>query len=145
MSSHAEHSHHGGQPKHFTANLIGLLILTAITVGASYIDFGPANTLIALVIATAKATLVALFFMQLFWDKPVNSIIAVAGFLFLGILLLFTFLDLDTRRDPQPRNMPGMTEKQNPTAVPPSMSPRLTPPPAPKAAPKGEGGIEVEH
>ncbi len=38
----------------------------------------------ALAIATVKAALVALFFMHLRWDKPVNAIIAVAGFLFLG-------------------------------------------------------------
>ena len=151
MSSHAEHSphaaHHGGSPAHFTRNLIALLILTVITVGASYIDFGPANTMIALAIATVKAALVALFFMQLFWDKPVNTIIALAGFLFLGILLMFTFLDTGTRRDPQPRNLTPMTDKQNPTPAPPTMNPLLTPPPqpAPAAAKGEEGGIEVEH
>ena len=47
--------------------------------------------MIALFIATIKAILVALFFMHLLYDKPVNAIIAVAGFLFLGIFLMFTF------------------------------------------------------
>ena len=36
--------------------------------------------MIALTIATIKATLVALFFMHLRHDKPVNALIAVAGF-----------------------------------------------------------------
>ena len=66
-----------------------------ITVGASYINFGSGNVVIALAIATVKATLVALFFMHLAEDKPVNAIIAIAGFMFLGIFLMF---DLDRHR-----------------------------------------------
>ena len=54
--------------------LILLLILTGITVGASYIDFGSGNVAIALFIASIKAILVALFFMHLKDDKPVNGI-----------------------------------------------------------------------
>lgn len=146
MSSHNNHSeHHHGGPVVYTANLVALFILTAITVGASYIDFGPANVTIALAIASCKALLVALFFMHLKWDKPVNSIAAVAGFLFLGIFLGFTLLDTDSRRDPSPRNLPVMTEEQQPTPVPESMNPLLTPAPQPKAkAAAAEGGEEHE-
>ena len=63
--------------------LIALLVLTGITVGASYIHFGSsaANVVVALTIATIKGTLVALFFMHLLHDKPVNAVIAVAGML----------------------------------------------------------------
>src|SRR5262252_4254032 len=107
--SHGEQHHHGG-PLVYTANLVGLLILTGITVGASYIDFGTANVAIALTIASIKAILVALIFMHLRWDKPVNAIAAVAGFLFLGIFLMFDLLDLDHRRDPTPRTLPAMTQ-----------------------------------
>ena len=124
MSSHTQdkHQHHGGTPLIYTANLVALLILTAITVGAAYIDLGPGNIVMALAIASVKATLVALFFMQLFWDKKVNAIIAVAGFLFLGIFLMFTLLDFDSRNNYLPANIrpvPGM-------------------PLAPGTAPKGE-------
>lgn len=91
----------------YVKTLIALLILTVITVGASYIDFGSGNVVIALFIASIKATLVALFFMHLRYDKPVNIVIATAGFLFLGIFLMFCFIDFDTRDDakalvPQP-------------------------------------------
>ncbi len=125
--SHGEQHHHGG-PAIYTANLVGLLILTGITVVASYFDFGPANVAIALIIATCKAILVALFFMHLKWDKPVNAIAGVAGFLFLGIFLMFDLLDLDHRRDPLPRVVPAMT---TPTPVPDSMNPLTTPKPVP--------------
>jgi cytochrome c oxidase subunit IV len=140
MSSHSQHTHEHGGPAVYTRNLVILLILTAITVGFSYVDFGSANVAIALIVASIKATLVALFFMHLRWEKPVNSIIGVAGFLFLGILLLFTFLDTDTRRDASPRNLKGM-EKATP--VPESMNPLLTPPPQP-AQPK-QPAAEGEH
>ena len=144
MSSHSESSHAHGGPAVYTRNLIALLILTVITVGAAFIDFGAGNVAIALSIASVKATLVALFFMHLRYDKPVNAIICVAGFLFLGIFLMFDLLDFVSRRDPTPRNvMPlvGAPQPGNPTPVPPSMNPLLTPPPKPvPAAPKGAEG-----
>jgi len=99
-----------------------------ITVAAASFNFGSANVVIALAIATMKAMLVALFFMHLVWDKPVNAIIAVAGFLFLGIFLMFDFLDVTTRDHLQPRNMPPM---QNATPAPDSMNPLKTGPPQP--------------
>ena len=127
MSSHNETHSHGG-PKIYTANLFALLFLTIVTVAAASFNFGSANVVIALAIATVKATLVALFFMHLVWDKPVNSIIAIAGFLFLGIFLMFDFLDVGTRVNFQPRNMPQM---ENATPVPDSMNPLKTPAPKP--------------
>jgi cytochrome c oxidase subunit 4 len=50
---------------------IALLILTAITVAASYIDFGnmAINITIALIIATVKAMLVLLYFMHLKYEN----------------------------------------------------------------------------
>ena len=68
-----EHSH--DDPKIYVYVLLVLLVLTIITVGASYIDFGEGNVAIALFIATIKATVVALFFMHLRHDRPVNAII----------------------------------------------------------------------
>src|SRR6478672_66387 len=97
------HAHHGG-PRIYTANLFALLFLTIITVAAASFNFGAANVVIALAIASVKAILVGLFFMHLIWDKPVNAIILVAAFLFLGIFVMFDFLDVDSRVNFQPRN-----------------------------------------
>ncbi len=147
MSAHGQEHHAGGHggPIHYTLNLLALLILTLITWGASYVNFGSpaANVVIALTIATCKAILVALIFMHLKWDKPVNAIIALSGFLFLGIFLMFDLIDLNHRRDPAPRNLPVLAE---PTPVPESMNPLTTPAPkpyVPPAKPAGEG--EGEH
>jgi len=120
MSTHKAHTHEDGAGV-YVKTLVALLILTAITVGASYIDFGSGNVVIALFIATIKASIVALFFMHLRHEKPVNSIIALAGFLFLGIFLMFCFMDQDTRKDPKPYNLP-------PPAL--NLPPGVTAPPA---------------
>jgi len=73
--------------------LVALLILTVITVAVSYFDLGTANLFVAMLIASMKASLVALFFMHLFWDKPFNGVILVCSFLFLGIFIGLALLD----------------------------------------------------
>jgi cytochrome c oxidase subunit IV len=126
----------------YLRTLITLLVLTAITVGAAGIQFGSFNVVIALTIATIKAILVASFFMHLAHDKPVNAIIASAGFIFLGIFLTFDFLDFDTRVNLQPHNMPAMAQ---PTPTPTTLNPLLTPPPQPHAPAQTAGEAQGEH
>src|SRR6185295_10543894 len=114
MSTHTEHADNPkAEAVKYTITLVVLLILTAITIGASYINFGSGNVVIALFIATIKGIIVALIFMHLLHDKPV---IAVAGFIFLGIFLLFDFLDVGTRTDPQPTNLHPPTAAAAPAA-----------------------------
>ncbi|HEV2201673.1 MAG TPA: cytochrome C oxidase subunit IV family protein [Bryobacteraceae bacterium] len=123
------------EARNYALNLTALLILTLITVGASYIDFGQGNIVIALAIATVKATLVALFFMHLAHDRPVNGLIAVAGFIFLGLFLLFDFLDVTSRRDPNPQNLaPTVVQTAPPAGAPAAQT---AAPAAPAAAPAG--------
>jgi cytochrome c oxidase subunit 4 len=80
-----------------------LIVLTLLTVRVSYYDFGSANIIIALVIATMKASLVAAFFMHLRHDKLFNTIAFLAAFLFLAIFILLTYDDLGVRA----REVPG--------------------------------------
>jgi cytochrome c oxidase subunit 4 len=106
MSTHTEHADNPkAEAAKYLATLVVLLILTAITVGASYINFGSGNIVIALAIATVKAIIVGLIFMHLLHDKPVNAVIAVGGFVFLGIFLMFDFIDVGSRTNPQPINL----------------------------------------
>ena len=74
-----------------------LLILTAITIGASFIHFGAFNVTIALAIASIKALLVAFFFMHLFWDNKLYLIVFAASLLFLTIFLTLTMFDTTQR------------------------------------------------
>ncbi|HEX5432107.1 MAG TPA: cytochrome C oxidase subunit IV family protein [Bryobacteraceae bacterium] len=124
--AHTEVHEHGGTAI-YTKTLIALLLLTGLTVLAASIDFGSGNTPIALAIATLKASLVVLFFMHLRWEKPVYSIIGMAGFIFLGIFLGFCLIDANSRVDFLPANLhqstvmplaPG-TAPQSLTVLPP--------------------------
>jgi cytochrome c oxidase subunit IV len=127
MSTHTQpiHGHDAahhteGAAKTYLRTLIALLCLTILTVAAAGVDFGSGNVVIALTIATIKGTLVALFFMHLRYEKPVNTVIAVAGFLFLGIFLMFCLLDQDTRVNLQPVNAhPLLQDAQPPAAAGP--------------------------
>jgi cytochrome c oxidase subunit 4 len=129
MSTHNEHATDAkAEARSYTLTLTMLLILTVITVGASYIDFGQGNIVIALTIATVKATLVALFFMHLAHDKPVNGLIAVGGFIFLGLFIMFDLIDINTRRDAVPQILhPPATQA---VAPPAGAAPAAAPAPA---------------
>jgi len=72
---------------------ISLLILTGLTVGATYIDLGSFNIWLALLIAVAKASLVALFFMHLRWSSPFNAVILICALLFVAIFIAMALLD----------------------------------------------------
>jgi cytochrome c oxidase subunit 4 len=70
-----------------------LMVLTVLTVAATWVDFGyNINLVIALAIAVVKGALVGLYFMHLRWDNPFNSLafglslLFVAMFIFVGIL-----------------------------------------------------------
>ena len=74
-----------------------LVVLTAFTVAVSRFDFGSANTIVAMIVATIKATLVALFFMHLLYDNKLNLVILMASFLFVAIFFTPTLIDLSSR------------------------------------------------
>ena len=57
-------SEHIMSSKFYYTIWITLLCLTVITGAVSFVDLGPFNTIVALVIATFKALLVVLFFMH---------------------------------------------------------------------------------
>jgi cytochrome c oxidase subunit 4 len=79
-----------------------LVILTILTVRVSYYDFGSLNILIALLIATMKAGLVATFFMHLRHDSLFNTLAFLAAFLFLAIFILLTYDDMGRRGEVDP-------------------------------------------
>lgn len=81
----------------YLAVFAALLLMTVVTVAVSYVDFGAANTVIAVLIATMKALLVATFFMHLRHDRRFNALVFVFGLLFLSFLFLFTLTDFSTR------------------------------------------------
>lgn len=121
-------------PTKFYIGVFGALIaLTLITVGASYVDLGSANTVVAVLIATLKASLVAAFFMHLTHDRLFNTVALVSAFVFLAIFVGFTSDDLSKRGRIDDAN--GTTVHATNGQVAPGGLPSSAPAPAPSAAP----------
>jgi cytochrome c oxidase subunit 4 len=86
-TKHGEHAHHIVSPKIYVVILISLLVGTALTVWASFIDLGFWNPIIALAIATTKATLVVLFFMHVKYSTKLTMLtVGAAIFMFLTLI-----------------------------------------------------------
>jgi cytochrome c oxidase subunit 4 len=79
-------SHHVVSPMIYVVILVALLVGTALTVGASYINLGIFNPIIALAIACTKAILVVLFFMHVKYSSKLTKLTVFCG--------IFTFLTL---------------------------------------------------
>jgi cytochrome c oxidase subunit 4 len=77
--------------------MIALLILTATTCAVSFIDMGKMNTVVAVAIAFAKASLVALILMHLRYSRRLMRVVVAAGLFWLGILIALTMSDYLTR------------------------------------------------
>jgi|SRR5215831_7728555 len=72
--------------------------LTVLTIVVSFVELpGPLHVSVALLIATGKALLVALFFMHVFYSRRLIWLVACAALLWLGILFVLTFSDYISR------------------------------------------------
>ncbi|MGA9968216.1 MAG: cytochrome C oxidase subunit IV family protein [Terriglobales bacterium] len=84
--------------KFYYAIWIALLCLTVITAAVSFVDLGPFNAVVALVIATVKALLVVLFFMHVrYTSEKLTKIVIVSAIFWLFLLLALSMADYATR------------------------------------------------
>ena len=75
-----------------------LMFLTALTVLTAQVNLGGGlNIVLAMVIATIKASLVLMFFMHLYYDNKTNLIFFLGSILFLIIFITFTLIDVGYR------------------------------------------------
>jgi cytochrome c oxidase subunit 4 len=81
----------------YYAVFAALMVGTAATVAAAFVDMGAMNNVVLLAIAIAKATLVVLFFMHVRWGTRLTWVIAASGFFWLLILFGLTMQDYLTR------------------------------------------------
>lgn len=97
-----EHAAHADDRHHYAhivpgwlliAVFLTLIALTGVTVAASWVQFGPWNLLVAMIIATVKALLVALFFMHLLYDRGMSGVIFMAALVFVTLFITATLLD----------------------------------------------------
>jgi cytochrome c oxidase subunit IV len=111
MDPHHEIEHHGHviiRPRTLIAVLVALLFFTVLTVAFAQAEiwfthaFGVAipqlvNVAIALSIAVVKTLLVGMFFMQLRYDNPLNSLVMLFCLFAFALFLFFSMTDLGTR------------------------------------------------
>jgi len=71
--------------------------MTLITTLVAFVDLGRFNTVVALAIATFKASLVVLFFMGAKYTPRLTRVVIICGIFFLGLLLAFSMADYLTR------------------------------------------------
>lgn len=119
---HMLHTHHVIVPVRVLAGVLAVLLLfTVLTVFFSRAEgwiaraFGVqiphlVNVAVALSIAVVKSTLVAMYFMQLRYDNPLNALVFGFCLFAVGLFLFFTMTDLGTRSVLYPYKAPYHVE-----------------------------------
>jgi cytochrome c oxidase subunit 4 len=82
-----------GARRKYLSIYAALVTLTAVTVLVSYVDLGMMNVVAALLIASAKASLVGLFFMHLKGESRLVWGFALVPIHFLFLILSGTLVD----------------------------------------------------
>ncbi|WP_058188128.1 cytochrome C oxidase subunit IV family protein [Terracidiphilus gabretensis] len=101
--SHAPEGHDDALEGHIVSPVvyiiifIALLIGTAATIGASYLDLHEWNPIIAIAIAVTKATLVVLFFMHVKYSPKLTKLTVGAGLFTFLVLIFMTLSDYISR------------------------------------------------
>ena len=83
-----------------------LAVLTAVTVASAQVDLGRLNIVVALAIASAKATLVALYFMHLRYGGRFHLVVLAGAVIFAVLLASFVVFDT-TEYQPDIREAAG--------------------------------------
>jgi cytochrome c oxidase subunit 4 len=91
------HEEHIVSPKIYGMIFGALLIGTALTVVASYLELGIFNPIVAIAIACAKAVLVILFFMHVKYSSRLTKLTVAAGFFTFFVLITMTMTDYISR------------------------------------------------
>jgi cytochrome c oxidase subunit 4 len=71
-----------------------LVVLTAVTVGVTYLDMKRFAVIAALVIATVKASLVVLYFMHVRYESRLIAVVLIVGLAAFAVFMGLTFTDI---------------------------------------------------
>jgi cytochrome c oxidase subunit 4 len=74
-----------------------LLVLTLTTYLVAFVDLGPFNIVVAIVIACIKASLVVLFFMHAYYAPRRTRLVILAGMFWMMLLIGLSLADYLTR------------------------------------------------
>lgn len=83
--------------KTYAFTWIALLVLALATTLIGMLNLGPFNMVIAITIATIKASLIAAFFMHALYEGKVVRIILLGGVIWFLIMVTLTLSDYESR------------------------------------------------
>ena len=107
---HAPHTHgHISPVSLYITIFLALMVGTALTVGAAFVDLGTFNFPVAMLIAVFKASLVVWYFMHVKYQSSLTKLTVATGLFFLAILLGMMLIDY-TSRDFTPMLPPTTTD-----------------------------------
>lgn len=84
-------------PKLYWTNCLVLLILLGLTWAIGYINLGPFNLIVSLVISILKTLLIALFFMHIKGGSRMLHLAACVGVVWWMIMVVLTLADYHSR------------------------------------------------
>ena len=94
----ADHSEHVVSSKLYWLIWLILIICTVLTAWVATVDLGKFNTVVALVIATFKASIVVLIFMHVkYTSEKMTKAILLAAIFWLLLLLVLSLTDYSSR------------------------------------------------
>jgi cytochrome c oxidase subunit IV len=105
----SEHTEHIVSPGIYVAIFLALILGTGLTVWVAFQNFAQFNIVIALGIATIKATLVVLYFMHARYSPKRTQLVIVCAVFWLAIMLALTLSDYQTRQQHLSRVDPPAT------------------------------------
>ena len=97
MSTHDHTEEHHTGLRGYAAVCLALFVLTGVTVYVAKFDFGDLNIVVAMLIASIKASIVALYFMHLKFEDKLTWIYALYPLFLLFLLIGFTIMETFTR------------------------------------------------
>lgn len=97
MSTHNHTEEHHTGLRVYVAVCLALFLLTVVTVYIAKFDFGDFNIVVAMFIASIKASIVALYFMHLKFEDKLTWIYALYPLFLLFLLIGFTLMETFTR------------------------------------------------
>ncbi len=98
---------------------LSLMALTGATVAIAQFDLGSLDLVLAMAIATVKATLVCLFFMHLYWERPIMGMMFLGCLFFVFLFISFVVVDsAEYMPDVEARQRDAPVILQSETAAP---------------------------
>ena len=98
MADHAEHSEHVASASLYWLIWGILIVCTFLTAWIATVNLGPFNTVVALVIATFKASIVVLIFMNVkYTSEKMTKAILISAVFWLVLLLVLSLVDFASR------------------------------------------------